>query len=225
MLAAWHGWLRGADSNGRTACRRVSQLLVAGSCTLREFTLCYAPTGSSYKRFADSSFAGLAGGVGQCTCAPAGGGWPQAKTSGRMPEFRAVMVNQYRWHGSHCWRVVTVSSGIWRPSLCRQRLPAPMSNGCRLRWPTPRRCLRILRWCAGVRRGCCRALPGQRACGAGGVPLARRSPVGEDTWDLSASRSDGGDPLRPASPRLRSPLGRRAPGGWPGGLSGQVRRV
>ncbi|MBL7661087.1 gamma-glutamyl-gamma-aminobutyrate hydrolase family protein, partial [Escherichia coli] len=24
--------------------------------------------------------------------------------------------------------------------------------------------------------------------------------------DLSASRSDGGDPLRPASPRLRSPV-------------------
>lgn len=45
---------------------------VAGQlATLREFTLCYAPTINSYKRFADSSFAptALAWGLDNRTCA------------------------------------------------------------------------------------------------------------------------------------------------------------
>lgn len=61
-----------ADSNGPHGMSSMFRSFVAGQlATLREFTLCYAPTINSYKRFADSSFAptALAWGLDNRTCA------------------------------------------------------------------------------------------------------------------------------------------------------------
>ncbi len=65
-----------ADSNGLHGMSSMfRESFVAGQlATLREFTLCYAPTINLYKRFADSSFAPTALAWGW-TIAPAPCGW------------------------------------------------------------------------------------------------------------------------------------------------------
>lgn len=141
-----------ADSNGPHGMSSMFRSFVAGQlATLREFTLCYAPTINSYKRFADSSFARRRRWLGGWTIAPAPCGWlATGKTSGSNAGFPAVMsTSTWRWRLS-LLEGCTVSSGAFScPSpVSATPTKAPMSNGCRLRWPTPRCCSRILRWCA-----------------------------------------------------------------------------
>ncbi len=88
-----------ADSNGPHGMSSMFRSFVAGQlATLREFTLCYAPTINSYKRFADSSFAPTALAWGW-TIAPAPCGWlATGKTSGSNAGFPAVMsTSTWRW--------------------------------------------------------------------------------------------------------------------------------
>ncbi|MEQ0574263.1 hypothetical protein ABLN97_04845 [Mycobacterium tuberculosis] len=105
-----------ADSNGPHGMSSMFRSFVAGQlATLREFTLCYAPTINSYKRFADRQFAptALACGLDNRTCALRGG-WPRAKHLGRMPGSRGGDVKPVPGGGgSHCWRVVRHESGAF----------------------------------------------------------------------------------------------------------------
>lgn len=173
-----------ADSNGPHGMSSMFRSFVAGQlATLREFTLCYAPTINSYKRFADSSFAptALAWGLDNRTCALRVVGHGQnIRVECRVPGGDQPVPGG---GGSHCWRVVRYRAG---PSaaraLCRQRLPR---RRCRTAAGyAGRRRGAVRGFCAGargVRRGCCRALPEQRACGAGGVQRGGHR-LGEDTW-------------------------------------------
>lgn len=140
-----------ADSNGRTACRRCSAASSPASwprCANSRCAMRRPLTPTSDLPIAVSRRRRWLGGW---TIAPAPCGWlATGKTSGSNAGFPAVMsTSTWRWRLS-LLEGCTVSSGAFScPSpVSATPTKAPMSNGCRLRWPTPRCCSRILRWCA-----------------------------------------------------------------------------
>lgn len=140
-----------ADVTGRTACRRCSAASSPASwprCANSRCAMRRPLTPTSDLPIAVSRRRRWLGGW---TIAPAPCGWlATGKTSGSNAGFPAVMsTSTWRWRLS-LLEGCTVSSGAFScPSpVSATPTKAPMSNGCRLRWPTPRCCSRILRWCA-----------------------------------------------------------------------------
>lgn len=136
---------------GRTACRRCSAASSPASwprCANSRCAMRRPLTPTSDLPIAVSRRRRWLGGW---TIAPAPCGWlATGKTSGSNAGFPAVMsTSTWRWRLS-LLEGCTVSSGAFScPSpVSATPTKAPMSNGCRLRWPTPRCCSRILRWCA-----------------------------------------------------------------------------